>query len=294
MSDEEIRRLYGEATKSLDDAYKALADSRIKRLRIWWTLLTLIAALFFVQTEAKGIAFLCILMFAFLGPYLWEMSERKIRKINRQRELRSLDVRNPRVLRVVVDHVKSQPLFTSEEIKARVAEKRKLVNEAAIRTSESISRLDKRLDEQADETMRLLMLSKRAKALETLQGLQKADALLEARLQEADEIVRPVIELAAQFELMWDISRDIDVIREAGELVKNVHEEADDRLTELTLLNFTASKAIDRLASLQSSLDSENKARIEFESWLDQPDAAMIADPEIVKMTAIDQAPDKD
>ncbi len=274
MSDEEIKRIYADATKYLEDAYAAGAEERIKQRRVWWLLLSVPAiflALYFDGPNLWAIVIFSLLLF---GPMYGEFSSRLVRKLKRKLKLRNVDVRNPGVLRLVVDHVKLQPQLAAERIKARAEERRKALGESAIRLGQAIVKLDSRLAGSLDESVRLLMENKRTMALQTIKGLKDADAMLDRQLREADEIVKPVQEMAAQFELMWDVHADISAIQEARELVASSRSDVDERMIELACLSLAASEAMNKLEGLQLAVDSEAHARLEVDSWTNEAEAA--------------------
>jgi hypothetical protein len=176
----------------------------------------------------------------------------------------------PEMLDVVVDHIARRPLGVSAELVERIS----LAREEVQRSTGLLPKLiqDLRAEEQdEDESVALLVRSKREAAERVLATLQQQDAALARQAEEAKEAVEPVRRIVEKFDRIQRLNLSLATIREAHGLVESTEEAILDHRQQLEMLRASSLKAIARLREIEGMLDARTAAQHELQTAIDAP-----------------------
>jgi hypothetical protein len=260
LTDEEIHRLYLDATGKKDKAKSTLGLS------------TLVFALSFVigvcvwvvafQSESAFATWWALGAFASaLALGRLEIALRGDEPIQQQ----TIDTYSPEVLGRVSEYLAGESLQKADDLSYTIGASRERIRGSLYSLELVVEQLTNELEATSEPSVRLLIESRVGSARTALSTLRWQDRELIDQQNEVDKAVAPVRELVEKVKRLATLSGTLEEIQAAHGLVESTAEAIEYHAVELALLHSLTAKATATLNDIRKRVDANSLARLEVE-----------------------------
>jgi uncharacterized membrane protein YccC len=274
FTDAEIRDLYQEALLRGTHLERPQNQSPIDR-NLWlydslvWTLLLvfpfMLRRLFAPLALAIPIFIVCYAVGVYFRSQQFPFGPFTIKAFRQRRPNKPGKVSDMEMLAIVVDYLVEEPVRYASDIRRRIEHDRNEIAVAITELDQIDAQLRDDLRDAQEETLYKLLVSRKDVMERTLERLRELDAELASQQREANEAVRPVLDMKEQFERLRKITASLGRIRSAHGIGERGDQVMSEHRTELQALRQIAFSAISKLQEINRIVEAHERARDELD-----------------------------